>query len=191
MDGSLVRYLSIDAQDPKHKEIMLSLCKLNDFKWLDVHLRLHGAVVPPGYTMTLSEGILQAIKDIRAAWDMHAILALDSTVTKKNPTGKEKVVGFVLYHINRKTKILLEVLYLIVHKSYRKQGHGWNMMKKCEELHLLLINQKHIPGQLLSSSGDPDKSVVPSQAPGSTPRFGFKFSKAVLFRAPNLTDLYH
>ena len=140
MDGSLVRYLPIDAKDPKHKEAMLSLCKLNDFHWKGVYLHLNDAVPPPGINIKNHGGVsLEELKTDLRACDMRGILALDSTVTKKNPTGKEKVVGFVLYNIDRKEKNQLEVLYLLVHKSYRNQGHGTELMKTCEELHLFLF----------------------------------------------------
>ena len=144
MDDSLVRLMSIDVLDARYKEVILRLCKLNDFQWLRVYLHLHGAATPPGYDLHPNgKDNAQELKDILLACDMHAILALDSTVTKKNPNGKEKVVGFVLYQINRDTKSELEVLFLLIDKGYRKKGHGWNLMKKCEELHLFFIHENN------------------------------------------------
>ena len=137
---SFVQYMHIDTRNEKHKEIILMLGKRNHFQWFEVYLHLYAATVPPGYSVTDTTG-LPGIKDELAACDMHAILALDSTVTKKNPTGKEKVVGFVLYQINRDTKSQLHVLFLLVDKDYRMKTHGWNLMKKCEELHIFFIEE--------------------------------------------------
>ena len=123
------------------QDVVLALCKLNNFQYGDVWIHLRKTVPPH---LGISEEFFQVgmdkIKETLRAWDMRGIIAVDSTVTKKNPDGKAKVVGFVLYQIHRETKNELEVLFLLVSKSYRNKHHATNMMKMLEDRHLFKSN---------------------------------------------------
>ncbi|KAJ1465444.1 hypothetical protein T484DRAFT_1757414 [Baffinella frigidus] len=132
---SRVRYIDMDVDNIKQQDVVLALCKLNNFQYNDVWVNMR-KTIPSSLETPVAQPFLDGVKKAMAGWQMRGILAIDATVTLKNPTGKEKVVGFVLYQIQRETKNELEVLFLLVSKAYRKKQHASNMMKMLHDRHL-------------------------------------------------------
>lgn len=128
----------MDVDNVKQQDMVLAICKLNSFQYRDVWVNLRKTMPPSLETIpeTIAQPFLDGVGNAMAPWQMRGILAVDKTVTKKNPDGKEKVVGFVLYQIHRETKNEIEVLFLLVSKAYRKKQHASNMMKMVEARHL-------------------------------------------------------
>lgn len=133
-----IRCLDIDVTNTEQQNVILRLCKKNKSQYVDVWMHLR-QTHPPDATDKLKESIekdMSTFKESIAAWDLHGIIAVDGSVTDNNPTGRDKVVGFLLYHIHRETKQELRLSFLLVDYFYRKKGHASNMIKACRALHL-------------------------------------------------------
>jgi ribosomal protein S18 acetylase RimI-like enzyme len=129
--------MDMDLDNVKQQDVVLALCKLNNFHYGDVWVHLRKTMpVTLDIPQEFFQGGMNEIVENFRGWDMRGIIAVDSTVTKKNPDGKDKVVGFVLYQIHRETKIELEVLFLLVSKAYRNKRHATNMLKTLEDRHI-------------------------------------------------------
>jgi ribosomal protein S18 acetylase RimI-like enzyme len=138
MSKKRFRYLDFDVTKTEQQDVVLRLCKNNKFSYGDVWLHLR-KTTPPGLPDALTESIQSRMENFSRSmneWDMKGIIAVDGSVTENNPEGTSKVVGFMLYQIHRETKTELEQLFIVVDKDYRRRGHGKNMMKACESLHL-------------------------------------------------------
>jgi hypothetical protein len=119
----------------RQQDMVLDLCKMNDFQYGDVWFHLR-KTIPPSFQ--LRDGgctMMEKTKNSLCDWDMGCIIAIDATVTTNN-----KAIGFVLYHIHRETKNQLEVLFLLVSETYRNKNHATNMVKMLEDRHLFKFN---------------------------------------------------
>jgi ribosomal protein S18 acetylase RimI-like enzyme len=129
--------------DGSHIEIVLKLCKNNGFHYNDVWVvlkktlppRSDGVVFPPEVREVLERG-MRLHQQSMDAWTMDGLLAIDASVTKKNPTGKDKVAGFVLYLNNNHNNNQLQILFLLVDKRHRRKGHASKMMREIQARHL-------------------------------------------------------
>jgi hypothetical protein len=131
-------YLDFDASKKEQQEVVLRLCKSNNFSYGDVWLYLR-KTPPPGLPVALTHSIESRMEEFTKAlseWDVKGIIAVDGTVTENNPEGISKVVGFLIYQIHRDTKTELELMFMLVDGGYRKRGHATNMVRACESLHL-------------------------------------------------------
>jgi ribosomal protein S18 acetylase RimI-like enzyme len=138
MSKERFRYLDMDVTKTEQQEVILRLCKNNNFCLSDVWLHLRKTRPPgvPDALGTLFEEHMEDFIRTMSEWDMKGMIAVDGTVTENNPAGTSKVVGFLLYQIHRETKTELELLFTLVDETYRRRGHATNMVKACEALHL-------------------------------------------------------
>jgi ribosomal protein S18 acetylase RimI-like enzyme len=138
MSKNRFRYLDMDVSKTEQQEVILRLCKNNNFCLADVWLHLRKKR-PPGIPDALGALFEEHAEEFIRTMDqyqMKGLIAVDGTVTENNPEGTSKVVGFTLYQIHRESKRELEVLFTLVDETYRRRGHATNMVKACEALHL-------------------------------------------------------
>jgi GNAT superfamily N-acetyltransferase len=138
MPQNRFRYLDFDVSKPEQQDVVLRLCKTNEYSYGDVWLHLR-RTPPPGMTDVLTASIQSRIEEFSKTadeWTVKGMIAVDGSVTENNPEGTSKVVGFMMYQIHKASSAELEILFTLVDKCYRKRGHATNMMKALELLHL-------------------------------------------------------
>jgi GNAT superfamily N-acetyltransferase len=137
------RYIKMDVTNIKEQDIVLDLCQQNDFYYDEVSVHLRGKM-SAGHLASLLKTDLTCTEEFykveiqrtRLTWELHGLVAIDASITKQNPDGKDKTVGFLLYQVHRETKQELKIIFLLVAKSYRGKSHAKNMVKLCENMHL-------------------------------------------------------
>ena len=134
-----MRLIDMDVERESHQNIVLALCKT--WHHNDVWVRLKHTMPPdhglPDMFLAMTEiGMEIERKRSDENWSLYGLLAVDKTITTKNPGGIDKVVGFSLYIINKQNKNQLQVLFLFVNKHFRNCGHATNMMKTVQDRHL-------------------------------------------------------
>lgn len=138
MPQNRFRYLDFDVAKPEQQDVVLRLCKINQYNYGDVWLHLR-RTPPTGMSDVLTASIQSHIKEFSKAaddWTVKGMIAVDGSVTKNNPSGTSKVVGFMMYQIHKESSSELKILFTLVDSSYRRRGHATNMMKALEVLHL-------------------------------------------------------
>jgi ribosomal protein S18 acetylase RimI-like enzyme len=135
-------YRDIDFEDERHITCIRKLCERNTFYVDDIYWFVHQStplenILDMEGVPTLHETTVRYIKRNQEAiknWIPRGLFTMKGN----------KVVGFILYSIHRETKQELELNFLLVDKDYRKQHHGSNLLRVCEQRHCFKIKYEEI-----------------------------------------------
>jgi GNAT superfamily N-acetyltransferase len=130
----------MDVTDQSHVKAVLGLCERNNKFHYAVYVHLQLAVPPwiqeqfqhssPGFQQFHLQNV-ESAKSIRDVYDTRGVLALVGT----------KVVGFLLYHLQIEDEYPdAHLLYMLVDRDYRRQGHGSKVLQIVIDSHITNID---------------------------------------------------
>ena len=128
-------YIDTGVKNYKHINHVLTACEQHETFYDGIWMHLTEILPvwvnnikwkhPVAYKQYL--GNVEDAQEMRRQFQTHGILPLAGT----------KVVGFLLYHVQRNTSHpTLQLLYLLIHPDHRRKQHGSNLLKACMDRHL-------------------------------------------------------
>jgi GNAT superfamily N-acetyltransferase len=128
----------IDFDDGEHINMIMTLCKRNNFYHMEV-LNWLGLLEGFGGVLGDTTGAFtEQSKTIRQTLFLRGLFARYETM----------VVGFMLYSIDRKTKKTLTIDFLLVDHKYRNQNYGARLLRACEQRHFVTARQDEFESML-------------------------------------------
>ena len=116
----------LNFSDPQHRAIIMKLCSRNSFYEDDVYAEVHRDVPKKMKDMLSAEQCDKLKQELMKSWG--AVISRGYFIIDKEK-GKNSVVGFVIYDIEKQTPVS-SLLFLLVDKKYRNQSFGTTLMQK-------------------------------------------------------------
>lgn len=122
--------IPINLKFEPHKQIIMKLCTMNKFYEDDMYIELYRTFHPRYKDFYLKfkteDYINKATNEFLKNFD-----GLDSfgDFMYIEENGKKKIIGFLIYNIDQKTREST-LLYLLVDRKYQNKGYGSELVKK-------------------------------------------------------------
>jgi ribosomal protein S18 acetylase RimI-like enzyme len=118
---------NINLQFEPHREIIMRLCKRNKFYENDVYVEIYRDLPPAIKNIVIeTRGINEYNKCIE---ELFAGLESFGYFITIEEAGKKKVIGFIIYNIEKKMKKSY-LLFTLIDKKYQKNRFGTKLLNK-------------------------------------------------------------